>query len=425
MDIPIKKYKIPKDWRGEIRKAKAELRAQVGDVHKALDSIATFVKSEIEDIERCRAEGREVWPVLQYDSIAAGTVTEEERAYVKRRGCVVVRGTFPHDVATRWNEDFIHYVDGNEFMRKYKYAGDNFFATTETARPEIFPIYWSRPQMEARTSPRMAKVQSFLNHFWRYESEGRVWFNPDRDCLYPDRVRRRPPGTNSGGLAAHVDCGSLERWLLPEFRGIYRHLFNNRFDLYDPWDAAYRTIANEYESEKGSPRCSVFRTFQGWTALSDMERDQGVLYTVPIPAAAAYLMLRPLLDDVPADDLCGVAPKKVLAVDAKWSSLLLRAASVIPSVRAGDTVFWHCDMIHGVMPVKNQKGWGNVMYIPASPLCPKNAMYTRLVAQAFLAGNSPADFPPENYEHDWQNRFMRKDLNDMGRELLFPSSAKL
>jgi hypothetical protein len=29
---------------------------------------------------------------------------------------------------------------------------------------------------------------------------------------------------------------------------------------------------------------------------------------VPIPEAMAYILLRPLLDDVPEDELCGVAP---------------------------------------------------------------------------------------------------------------------
>ncbi|AWK00165.1 hypothetical protein C7235_16670 [Escherichia coli] len=29
-------------------------------------------------------------------------------------------------------------------------------------------------------------------------------------------------------------------------------------------------------------KCSVFRTFQGWTALSDMLPGQGLLHVVPI-----------------------------------------------------------------------------------------------------------------------------------------------
>lgn len=52
-------------------------------------------------------------------------------------------------------------------------------------------------------------------------------------------------------------------------------------------------------------KCSAFRTFQGWTALSDMMiAGQGLLHVVPAPEAMAYILLRPL-DDVPDDELCG------------------------------------------------------------------------------------------------------------------------
>ena len=61
--------------------------------------------------------------------------------------------------------------------------------------------------------------------------------------------------------------------------------------------------------------CSAFRTFQGWTALSDMDHDQGVLHAVPIPEAMGYLMLRPLLDDVADDDMCGVTVNQVFPAE--------------------------------------------------------------------------------------------------------------
>ena len=123
--------------------------------------------------------------------------------------------------------------------------------------------------------------------------------------------------------------------------------------------------------------CSVFRTFQGWTALSDMAHDQGVLHTVPIPEAMAYLMLRPLLSDVAEDDMCGTTVNQVFPAIEKWHPLLMRALSGIPDVQAGDSVWWHCDMIHSVAPVQDQQGWGNVMYIPAAPWCPRNEQLRR------------------------------------------------
>ena len=67
--------------------------------------------------------------------------------------------------------------------------------------------------------------------------------------MYPDRIRRRPPMTTSKRLGAHTDSGSIERWL----------------------------------------------------GLSEMKHDQGVLHVVPVPSAMAYLLIRPLLNDVPGD----------------------------------------------------------------------------------------------------------------------------
>jgi hypothetical protein len=161
--------------------------------------------------------------------------------------------------------------------------------------------------------------------------------------------------------------------------------------------------------------CSAFRTFQGWTALSEMRNDQGVLHTVPIPKAMGYMMLRPLLDDLPEDNMCGVKLNRTLPATKKWHSILMDAVSPIPSVQPGDSVWWHCDMIHSVAPVKNQQGWGNVMYIPAAPWCAKNERYADSVREAFLAGRSPSDFPEEHYEVEWTNRFGVDELNDIGR----------
>jgi hypothetical protein len=129
----------------------------------------------------------------------------------------------------------------------------------------------------------------------------------------------------------------------------------------------------------------------------------------------AYLMLRPLADDVPDDDMCSVEPNQVFPVLEEWHSPLLEGLAGIPDVEPGDSVWWHCDMIHAVAPVKDQQGWGNVMYIPAAPWCEKNARYAATVRAALVDGRSPSDFPAEDYETSWTGRFTEADLNDIGR----------
>ena len=113
-----------------------------------------------------------------------------------RRGCVVIRGHFDRDQALAWDQGILDYVEGNGFFDAYSGPADDFFGSVGS-RPEIYPVYWSKPQMEARQSDRMANVQSFLNHQWTYESDGVQWFDPDQESLYPDRICQPSPSDSS------------------------------------------------------------------------------------------------------------------------------------------------------------------------------------------------------------------------------------
>jgi hypothetical protein len=406
---------VPADFSAAISQVKTELRERVGDVSAVLAEVADAMRAEVADVVADRDAGGEVIPVVQFADIAAGTVPEETVAAIRRRGCAVVRETFPRARAEQWDADLAEYLEDNDFAQTYRGAADDVFGGLASSTPQIYPVYWSKPQIEARQDDNMVAVRSFLNSFWRHESEGQVWFDPTRDTAYPDRVRRRRPGSSSLGLSPHTDSGSVERWLLPAYQKVFRHVFSGQWRLHDPWDGAYRTEVDEFPS---TVMCSAFRTFQGWTALSDMQPTDGVLHVVPIPSAMIYVLLRALQEDVPFDDLCGAVNGRVLAVDEKWHDLLLPALSPIPAMRPGDSVWWHGDVIHSVADVSNQERWGNVMYIPASPHCEKNAAYAAACGQAFLAGRSPADFAPEDYEVNWTGRATFDDLNETGRKQL-------
>lgn len=48
----------------------------------------------------------------------------------------------------------------------------------------------------------------------------------------------------------------------------------------------------------------------------------------------------------------------------------------------------------------------------------KNLACAQQVAEALAQGRSPADFPPEDCETGWRDRFTLDDLNDNGRRAL-------
>lgn len=408
---------LPEDHKASIRLMKQQLRQQIGDVEGVFQKVKTRIIQEIAAAKADEARYGTAWPEVSWADIAEKRVSPEAVEHIRRRGCLVVRQNFERSKALAWDRSMLEYLERNDFDAQYKGPGDAFFGSLEASRPEIYPIYWSHAQMEARQSSAMALTQSFLNRLWKFESAGISWFDPDVNIIYPDRIRRRLPGTTSKGLGAHTDSGALERWLLPAYQKVFRKIFTGQFDDYDPWDAAYRSEVNEYDVDN-TTKCSAFRTFQGWTALSDMATGQGLLHVVPVPVAMAYVLLRPLLKDVPEDELCGVGPGKVLPISAQWHPDLVEGLCSIPALQAGDSVWWHCDIIHSVAPVEDQQGWGNVMYIPAAPLCEKNLAYARSVADALDKGASPADFPRENYEQDWQSRFTTADLNAIGKRSL-------
>ena len=239
---------LPADVGAAIQAAKARLRGQIGDVAAVFAEAEAAMRAEAAAVAAERAAGRPVWPVVRFGDIAAGTVPAATADAIRRRGCVVVRGTFPRERAEGWDAALASYTDQNRFAETYRAIDDGVFGGLAAGKPSIYPIYWSMPQIEARQDDNMVTVRRFLNGFWKHESGGRVWFDPDRDTAYPDRVRRRPPGANSAGLSPHTDSGSVERWLLPAYQQVFRHVYAGDWSGYDPWDGAFRTEVNEYGS---------------------------------------------------------------------------------------------------------------------------------------------------------------------------------
>lgn len=261
----------------------------------------------------------------------------------------------------------------------------------------------------------MHAVQVFLNSLWETQSNGKQHFDPQRVATYADRTRRRPPNSSSLGLSPHVDSGTIERWLDENFRYVYRHVFSGHWQQYDPFAADGRTEVREIASPAV---CSMFRTFQGWTALTPQRTHAGTLNLVPIANAMAYILLRALQDDVAEDDLCDAAPGRALSISEKWHPLLLSGISPIPDLEPGDTVFWHCDVIHAVENEHHGEFDSNVMYIAAAPGCAKNDAYLQRQLPSFLAGRTPPDFAPDDFEVDFIGRATADLLTPLGKAQL-------
>jgi hypothetical protein len=401
------------DLPAAIRNAKRELRQRLPHYREVFAEVEAAINEQVQHLATLRDRGEPVIPEIRFEDIVTHRVSAEQVALVKARGACVIREVFDRSLVEQWDRDIAEYVERNNLDAKLlNRAEDKYFGQLASSKPQIYGVYWSKPQVLARQSPALTQARVFLNRLWRTESEGRVHFDPDRVPVYADRLRRRPPGSQSLGLSAHCDGGSVERWIEPNFRKVYRHVFSGNWRDYDPFDAASRTDVEEIASPAV---CSMFRTFQGWTALTPQGPGDGTLQLVPIANSMAYILLRALQDDVPDDDLCGAMPGRALSIKPEYHAPLFDALSSIPLMQAGDTVFWHSDVIHAVEDAHRGSGYSNVMYIASVPHCAKNAAYLQRQLPSFVDGKSPPDFPGDHFEVDFVGRATADDLTPLGR----------
>ena len=390
------------DLANQIAAFKRSLTDRNHALRHAFIDIQGHIKAEADAIQADQAAGRAVIPEIAYATVRDDKVSDATRQAIRRRGAVIVRGVVSESQATDWNAEIIAYAERNGFYAQAE-------AARGAGRPQMLSLYWSRPQIAARQAPALAETRRFLNRLWRFDGAG---IDPDLECSYADRVRHREPGDTTLTLAPHIDGGAAERWLAPGFQQLYAPIFAGDRRAYDPFDGRHRESANAMPSLLV---CSMFRTWQGWTALTPQGPGDGTLQLAPIADGMAYMLLRALQTDVPDARLPGADPGRGLWPDAEWHAPLLDGLVSIPAVAPGDTVWWHCDLVHGVEPVHDGTAESNVLYIPAAPACARNRAYLETQKTAFEAGRSAPDFRPEHYETAYPDRATPADLTPLGR----------
>ena len=382
--------------RDALRRAFADV---TGHIRRAVDSVLSDAAAQ-----------RPVIPEVPYSDISSGKIPDASKRAIRKAGCVVVRGVFPASLAQDWFAQVGEYIEANRYEEREveKRSLDQYFSALKAGKPQIFNLYWSKPQVLARQDPKLAETRAFLDRLWKYEGV----FNPDRQCTYADRLRRRQPGDKTLGLSPHMDAGTVERWIDPGYQKVYENVFAGDWRGYDPFDARHRLQTHEIPSPAV---CSMFRTYQGWTALTRQGPRDGTLRLIPIAEGISYVLLRALQDDVPEDDLCGATPGRALGVSQEWHPDLMAGLVSIPEVMPGDTVFWHTDICHAVGDEHTGSEYASVLYIGSSPDCLKNRAYLPRQRDAFLQGRSAPDFAAMDFEVDFTGRATESDLTDLGR----------
>lgn len=398
-----------------IKEEKKILRSKSKNYRENFSKIENFIEKEIVQIENSKKSAENIIPEINFKDLSNNLY--EFKNELKKRGCVIIRDVFDDTLMHQMNKDLESYIEENNYYedQKKKADIDKYFSDLQSGKPQIFGLYWSKTQVNIRQSKELDVVKKWLNKLWINEHDGETIFDPNHELVYADRVRRREPGDKTLGLSPHCDAGSVERWVDKGYQGVYERIFADNFTEYDPFNAAYRNTTQEIESPAVS---HVFRTFQGWVALTEQGPGDGTLQLIPIAKSMAFILTRALMDDVSENDLCGSKPARALSVNSTYHALLLRGLVSIPKMNAGDTVWWHPDVVHAVEDHHTGKGYSNVVYVGSTPYCEKNLSYAKKQSVKFLEGKSPPDFAEEDYEVRYKNRAKASDLTPLGKKQL-------
>ena len=125
--------------------------------------------------------------------------------------------------------------------------------------PQIWRVYWTPPQVEARSHPDIIKCQTAMSML--YSCSDDVEVDVSSQVMYADRFRVRHPG-ETGGLPPHLDNGSIERWEDVQNSANYGSIWEGKWEEYDAWNMDHRSEA-VIDLYGGPGACSVFRSLQG------------------------------------------------------------------------------------------------------------------------------------------------------------------
>ncbi|KAH8657776.1 hypothetical protein BX600DRAFT_59064 [Xylariales sp. PMI_506] len=375
-------------------KAKAEIVAQYGE--EALRESWLKVCKALESVtESLATQGTDAIPVLEMADVRENGLSDAVRAELKAKGCCVVRGVVAEDEANTLFQDLKEFVADNKGAIK----------GWPIESPAMLNLYNSPTQVAVRTHPNQIMLQRLLNSLYHDET-GESSAEP---LSYTDATRIRPPHQEFLGLGPHIDAGSLCRWADPQYRKVYDRIFAGSPELHDAYDLGVRKDADQ-SLFPAKAHSAVFRSFQGWTALTPASPSRGTLMLYPeVKTVSAYLVLRPFFS--PPEDPEDIMDASKWTFDATSTHFpgtmkdqsqrlsptshphlrLKECVSYIPPMKPGDTVWWHTDMCHAVDPEHIGPNEASVVYVAACPTTKINKAFVKEQLKAALAGIAPPD----------------------------------
>jgi hypothetical protein len=198
---------------------KKELAAK--DPKAFTESYNRLLASFEKESKLIQEKGSDIIPQITLGDIikADGKFPEHLLPEIRKRGCVVIRNVIDQEEAKGYKEKIQSYVKRNNDQITGFPAKD----------PQVYEVYWTESQIKARSHPNFDTATLALNSLWHATDDTVI--DLSKNLAYCDRLRIRRGGDSSFALQEHIDSGSLERWLDPEYRKCYTDILNGNWEV--------------------------------------------------------------------------------------------------------------------------------------------------------------------------------------------------
>lgn len=130
--------------------------------------------------ERLASWDSRMIPEVHFSAIQTnnGELPEDSKQALKRCGTIIVRGLVSQTEALSWKQRIRDYLALNPSTKGFP-----------ADRPQVYELYWSKPQLEARQHPNMLTTQAALHRVW-FAAPGDI-VDTSAPITYCDRLRIR------------------------------------------------------------------------------------------------------------------------------------------------------------------------------------------------------------------------------------------
>lgn len=135
------------------------------------------------EADRIAKQGPRAIPEIDFATVESnnGSLPEGLADLVRQTGCVIIRNVVSEEQATKWESDLRDYT-----KRHPKVAG---FPKDD---PQNFSLFWTPPQVQIRSHPRVLKAMGAVSQLWHLSND-EAPFDMSSQVIYADRFRIRHP----------------------------------------------------------------------------------------------------------------------------------------------------------------------------------------------------------------------------------------